>query len=155
MGATVVVVQRRQALLDGFREYTPFDCVVSLDLNVAWHELVILNNHLMTEATFVSFRAGDALRHLLLELEETAKLVHIVLLRLRQHHLLWLSAFGNGRRHLVVVIIAAIGAGAAVAECYLGVVVDDVLFIDLAQRRLFLRIGYDTVSLLMCRSSTL
>ena len=45
-------------------------------------------------------------------------------------------------------------SSAAVSE-ELRVVVDDVLFIDLAQRRLFLRIGYDTVSLLMCRSSTL
>ena len=150
-----MVVQRRQALLDGFREYTPFDYIVSLDLNVAWNELVVLDNHLMTKATFVSFRAGYALRHLLLELEEAAKLVHIMLLRLCQHHLLLLSAFSNGWRHLVVVIIAAIGASAAVAECYLGVIVDDVLLIDLAERRLILRIGYDTVSLLVRRSATL
>ena len=45
-----MVVERRLALLDGVGQRTPLNDVISLDLQVARHKLIILDEYLVAEA---------------------------------------------------------------------------------------------------------
>ena len=89
--STVMVVERWLTFFNGIWKYTPLNLIVTMNLNITWYKLVILDNDLVTKS-IISLRACNTLSNLLLDLEEATKLVHVWLLLFIQND--WSSLRG-------------------------------------------------------------
>ena len=128
--SAVMIVERGLTLLDGVRQHAPLHDVVALHLQVAGYELIILDEDLVRRYVFCSSRgAHHALHNLLLQLKQAAELLKGFLLLSQE----LLDALGA---HVAAADSSnprgSACAGTAVPK-ELGVVVDDVLLVDLAK----------------------